>query len=183
MGSPVPIVPIDPMVRTVPALQMKYSAYGFPYADLINLNKGNPEITVTGGTVSSLMKDEHGQLVSLKLDGGLHPGNSGGPLVDEQGRLIGVAVAKLHGVDNIGLAIPAADLRAVLAGRVGAMDLIISKSQYPNARPASESPARRPERPDQGGQTAGRAGAGRGQSGPGRGRSAGRRCQVQCPSI
>jgi S1-C subfamily serine protease len=126
-----PIAPIDPAVRTVPALQMKYSAYGFPYADLTNLNKGNPPITVTGGTVSSLMNDEHGQLVSLKLDGALHPGNSGGPLVDEKGRLTGVAVAKLHDVDNIGLAIPASDLREVLAGRVGAMDLIISKGDTP----------------------------------------------------
>ena len=126
-----PIVPINPAVPTVPALQMKYSAYGFPYADLTNLNKGNPSITVTGGTVSSLMNDEHGQLVSLKLDGALHPGNSGGPLVDDQGRLIGVAVAKLGIADNIGLAIPAADLREVLAGRVGAMDLIIRKSNTP----------------------------------------------------
>ena len=107
---------------------MRYSAYGFPYAD-INLNKGNPSITVSSGTVSSLLKDEHGQLVSLKVDGGLHPGNSGGPLVDEQGRLIGVAVAKL--ADNIGFAIPAADLREVLAGRVGAMRLFITKSKTP----------------------------------------------------
>jgi hypothetical protein len=107
---------------------MTYSAYGFPFADLVNLNKGNPAITVSGGTISTLLRDEHGQLVSLKLDGALHPGNSGGPLIDEQGRLIGVAVAKLEGVDNIGLAIPASDLREVLAGRVGAMRLMISKS-------------------------------------------------------
>ena len=126
-----PVVPINPSVRTVPSLQMKYSAYGFPYATLVNLNRGNPDITVTGGTISSLMKDEHGQLVSLKLDGALHPGNSGGPLVDEQGRLIGIAVAKLSITDNIGLAIPASDLREVLAGRVGMMRLVISKSSTP----------------------------------------------------
>ncbi len=127
-----PIAPINPSYPTAPSLQMKYSAYGFPYADLLNLNKGNPSITVTGGTVSSLLRNEHGQLVSLKLDGGLHPGNSGGPLVDEQGRLIGVAVAKVAGVDNIGLAIPASDLREVLAGRVGMLRLVISKSGTTN---------------------------------------------------
>jgi S1-C subfamily serine protease len=126
-----PIIPIDPMVRAVPAPQLKYSAYGFPYADKMNINKGNPDITVNGGTISSLLKDEHGQLVSIKLNGGLDPGSSGGPLVDEKGRLIGVAVTKVHGVDNIGLAVPVADLRAVLAGRIGAMDLIISQSQTP----------------------------------------------------
>jgi hypothetical protein len=34
-----PIVPIDPAVRTVLSLQMRYSAYGFPFADLTNLNQ------------------------------------------------------------------------------------------------------------------------------------------------
>ena len=96
---------------------MKYSVYGFPYSDAIKLNKANPEITVRGGVLSRLMKDEHGQLVSLKLDGLLNPGISGGPLVDEKGRLIGVAIAQPNGVDDIDLAIPAADLRAVLGGK------------------------------------------------------------------
>jgi S1-C subfamily serine protease len=125
------IIPIDPMVRAAPAVQMKYSVYGFPRADMTKLNNGNPEITVRGGVLSSLMKDEHGQLVSLKLDGRLNPGISGGPLVDEKGRLIGVAAAHVYGIDDVDLAIPAADLRAVLAGRVGAMDLIVKKSQTP----------------------------------------------------
>ena len=131
-GLKKPVKPINPAVPTVPALQMKYSVYGFPYADLLNLNNGNPTITVSGGTISSLKNDDHGQLVSLQLDGALHPGNSGGPLVDEQGRLLGVAVAKLDGA-NIGFAIPAADLRAVLAGRMGLMKLfnMTENSQTP----------------------------------------------------
>ena len=124
-----PIIPIDPMVRAVPAPQLKYFAYGFPYANIINGNTGKADITVSGGTISSLLKDEHGQIVSIKLGDGLDPGSSGGPLVDDKGRLIGVAVAKAHEVDNSALAVPAADLRAVLAGRVGAMDLIISQSK------------------------------------------------------
>jgi S1-C subfamily serine protease len=126
-----PIVPINLYDQTVPTLQTKYSAYGFPYGPMLNLNNGNPAITVSGGTVSSLLRDEHGQLVSLKVDGALHPGNSGGPLIDEQGRLVGVAVAKVEFTDNIGFAIPAADLREVLAGRVGAMRLLITKSKTP----------------------------------------------------
>ena len=77
-----------------------------------------------------------GQLFAIQLDGSLQPGNSGGPIVDERGRLIGVAVAKLEGVDTIGLAIPADELRELLAGRVGAIDLDVrnSKTPQPNLR-------------------------------------------------
>jgi S1-C subfamily serine protease/regulation of enolase protein 1 (concanavalin A-like superfamily) len=111
-----------------PAETMKYSAYGYPFSDAINFNRGNPSVSVTSGQVSALRRDDHGQLVLIQLDGSVQPGNSGGPIVDERGRLIGVAVAKLAAADTIGLAIPAAELRKVLAGRVGAVDLVLRSS-------------------------------------------------------
>ncbi len=67
---------------------------------------GQPDDSVTAGQVSTLRNDDLGQLFAIQLDGSLQPGNSGGPIVDERGRLIGVAVAKLQGVDTIGLADP-----------------------------------------------------------------------------
>ena len=69
--------------------------------------------------MSTLRNDDLGQLFAIQLDGSLQPGNSGGPIVDERGRLIGIAVAKVGGVDTIGLAIPADELRELLALRVG----------------------------------------------------------------
>jgi hypothetical protein len=103
---------------------------------MIKFNQGNPTITVTGGQVSTLRNDDMGQLFAIQLDGSLQPGNSGGPIVDDRGRLIGDAVAKLEGVDTIGLAIPDDELRDLLAGRVGAIDLDVrnSKSPQPDLR-------------------------------------------------
>ena len=130
---------------------MKYSAYGFPLP-MIKFNEGNPTISLTGGQVSTLRNDDLGQLFMIQLDGSLQPGNSGGPIVDERGRLIGVAVAKLDGVDTIGLAIPADELRELLAGRVGAIDLEVRNCKTDQPEPPRQGPGGRSPRPDQGGQ-------------------------------
>jgi S1-C subfamily serine protease/regulation of enolase protein 1 (concanavalin A-like superfamily) len=134
-GLKLPVKPIDVNRTAGPTLRMRYAAYGFPLP-MIKFNQGNPTITVTGGQVSTLRNDDMGQLFAIQLDGSLQPGNSGGPIVDDRGRLIGVAVAKLEGVDTIGLAIPADELRDLLAGRVGAIDLDVrnSKSPQPDLR-------------------------------------------------
>jgi S1-C subfamily serine protease/regulation of enolase protein 1 (concanavalin A-like superfamily) len=123
-----PVTPIDLNRIASPALRMRYTAYGFPLP-MIKFNQDNPTISATGGQVSTLRNDDLGQLFAIQLDGSLQPGNSGGPIVDDKGRLIGVAVAKLEGVDTIGLAIPAEELREFLAGRVGAIDLDVRNSQ------------------------------------------------------
>ena len=130
-----PVTPIDVNRIASPTLRMRYAAYGFPLP-IIKFNQDNPTITVTGGQVSTLRNDDMGQLFMIQLDGSVQPGNSGGPIVDDRGRLIGVAVAKLEGVDTIGLAIPADELRELLAGRVGAIDLDVrnSKSPQPDLR-------------------------------------------------
>lgn len=45
----------------------------------------------------------------------LNPGNSGGPVVDTQGRVVGIATATLTGAQNIGFAIPINLAKQVLA--------------------------------------------------------------------
>jgi hypothetical protein len=132
-GASRPVVALDPNRFTAPALGMKYSAYGFGSPG-VNFSGGNPTIRLTGGQVSTLQNDDLGQLVAIQLDGSLQPGNSGGAIVDDRGRLIGVAVAKVG--DTIGLAIPADDLREVLAGRVGTPDLELrnGKTERPDFR-------------------------------------------------
>jgi S1-C subfamily serine protease len=75
--------------------------FGYPFGELLGKN-----ISVNRSTVSSLRR-EKGTLVVVQLAGGLNPGNSGGPVTNNRGEVIGVSVAKLRGADTIAFAIPA----------------------------------------------------------------------------
>jgi S1-C subfamily serine protease len=82
--------------------------------------EGGP--TVTTGIVSSLERtiqaEDPGCPVSacpdgvrtyptvIQTDAAINPGNSGGPLVDMQGRVVGINTAGNDGAENIGFAIP-----------------------------------------------------------------------------
>jgi len=90
---------------------------GFPFGEVLAQRNTNPTITIGRGSISSLRRNETGKLAFIQIDGALNPGNSGGPVVDSQGRLIGVAVATIPGA-QIGLAIPSQQVDALLDGRL-----------------------------------------------------------------
>lgn len=72
-----------------PYLLQDIIAAGYPFGDKISKS-----IKVTRGVVSALtgIADNFSQ---IQIDAALQPGNSGGPLIDEFGNVIGVAVSKL----------------------------------------------------------------------------------------
>src|SRR5262249_24009624 len=61
-------------------------------------------ITVTTSSVSSLRR-EGGILKQVQVNGGMQPGNSGGPVTDTRGKVVGVSVAGITGT-TINFAIP-----------------------------------------------------------------------------
>ena len=65
------------------------------------------DFTVQEGSISSLQRSGNG-VAYLQLDAKVSPGNSGGPVVDSQGRVVGIVSMKVsgEGVEGIGLAIP-----------------------------------------------------------------------------
>ena len=75
--------------------------------------------TLTSGIVSGLgpLPGKLGLVDSrvIQTTAPINPGNSGGPLVDTQGRVLGISTAMLIGAQNIGFAIPINTAKAVLA--------------------------------------------------------------------
>src|SRR5262249_5661679 len=90
----------------------KGSIFGFPFGSDLGKN-----ITVSPSAISSL-RTEGGVLKKIQVNGGMHPGNSGGPLTDSRGNVVGVAVAGIPGT-QVNFAIPAAFVKQVFDGRIG----------------------------------------------------------------
>lgn len=62
--------------------------------------------TITEGIVSNEQQLLDGQHF-IQTDAAVNPGNSGGPVVNAKGELVGVTTAKFSDADNVGFAIPA----------------------------------------------------------------------------
>ena len=90
---------------------------GFPLGDLLATGKRNPAITVTKGSVSSIRLNDRGDVATVQIAGDISPGNSGGPVVDTQGRLVGIATGTIRN-RPIGFAVPATALTKLLQGRL-----------------------------------------------------------------
>ena len=80
----------DTLTLTAPV-----TAFGFPFGHLTAVAAAAPDITVIRSRVTSL-RMEAGKLRFVQFDGQLNPGNSGGPVLDDEARVVGVAVATIR---------------------------------------------------------------------------------------
>ncbi len=108
---------------------------------------GNPfgfQSTVSAGVVSALgrsLRGQTGRLIEnvIQTDVALNPGNSGGPLVDSRGRVVGINTAIIALAQGISFAIPVDTARWVVAellawGRVRRGYLGVAARQRPVER-------------------------------------------------
>lgn len=121
-GQPLPVAPLgtsqDLMIGEWAV------AIGNPFGYLLS----NPEPTVTVGVVSGTGRnivpnsnDSGYYLDMIQTDASINPGNSGGPLVDADGRVIGVnssILSRSGGSEGLGFAIPIDRARRVAADLV-----------------------------------------------------------------
>ncbi|MCP5045989.1 MAG: serine protease, partial [bacterium] len=80
-------------------------------------SRKNPQVSITPGTVSSIRRDRNGTLAHIKISGAINIGNSGGPVVDDNGNMLGIAVARSSGSTG-GIVIPVRSLTGLLKGRI-----------------------------------------------------------------
>ncbi len=69
---------------------MSLWVFGYPSGDQITVIQRGPEITVSKGAISSLRHDDCGNLSHIQIDAQVNAGNSGGPVINEKGMVIGV---------------------------------------------------------------------------------------------
>ncbi len=69
------------------------------------------EVTASGGPFGGDAKTYEDV---IQTDAALNPGNSGGPLLNSSGQVIGINVATTRGADNVGFAIPVNTLKPLL---------------------------------------------------------------------
>ena len=88
-------------------------ALGYPFGRLLLLEDNTskqpqtvPELSTIAGTISAIRSSPDAERRFLQIDGNLNPGNSGGPLVDKEGFVVGVIRARLTEAPSIGFAIP-----------------------------------------------------------------------------
>lgn len=130
-GRSVPAVVVGKDPATDLAV-LRAQAAALPYARLstaqplrvgqLAVAVGNPfgfESTVSAGVVSALgrsLRSRHGRLIEgvVQHTAALNPGNSGGPLVDSRGRVVGVNTAIIAMAQGIGFAVPAGTAQWVL---------------------------------------------------------------------
>lgn len=95
-------IKISPDVK--PQSRDKALVLGYPF--------GMP-FTVTEGIISNPDQMMGGDKY-IQTDAAVNPGNSGGPMVDFEGNLLGVVVAKFDQADNMGFAVPVEKLLSAL---------------------------------------------------------------------
>ncbi|MDX1476931.1 MAG: trypsin-like peptidase domain-containing protein [Saprospiraceae bacterium] len=103
-----------PVQHTMPGVELADAA------DLVEgervLAVGHPfglKYTATQGIISNTAHQQN-QINYIQHDAALNPGNSGGPLIDENGEVIGVNTFVIRDGNNIGFSLPVGYLRQAL---------------------------------------------------------------------
>jgi S1-C subfamily serine protease len=81
--------------------------FGFPFGAQLGKN-----ITVSKSAISALRRSGD-VLKQVQVNGGMHPGNSGGPVADTRGVVVGVSVAGIEGT-QINFAVPGDFIRPLV---------------------------------------------------------------------
>lgn len=125
-----------PAVQFAPSAQLKQGADVAAVGAPLGL-----ENTLTKGVLSSTAREVDGKRY-IQIDAALNPGNSGGPVINADGCVVGVATSVAKEAQGIGLAIPSDDVTAFLDAAGVSYALALSQDTEPApSTPPTESPS------------------------------------------
>ncbi len=107
---------------------MEVFVLGFPFGTSLSASSHNPSVTVSKGAVSSIRKDDEGIVKVIQIDASVNPGNSGGPVIDRQGNLLGIAFAKVR-KSQIGFVVPIQRLVELSNGIIKRVNIVNVEAQ------------------------------------------------------
>ncbi|KAL3931573.1 MAG: hypothetical protein SGBAC_011244 [Bacillariaceae sp.] len=94
----------------LPELQEEVEVIGYP--------QGGNGLSITSGVVSRVELQEYAQsgmhLLAIQIDAAINAGNSGGPVLNDDGQIVGVAFQSLEQAENIGYVVPVTVVQHVL---------------------------------------------------------------------
>lgn len=108
-----------PLSRSTPDVGSEVVVLGYPYVQVL----GN-ELGLTSGVVSAA-NGVNGDPAQFQISAPIQPGNSGGPVFDENGHVCGVVVMKFRDnlADGVGFAIKSDYLRLLIEGAFESTDV------------------------------------------------------------
>jgi S1-C subfamily serine protease len=97
-------------------------ALGYPFGRQLEVGRVAapdlvPEVSTSPSTISALRSGDAGDRRAVQINGTVNPGNSGGPLVDQDGYAVGVIRARVKGDAGIAFAIPINQAKDFLESR------------------------------------------------------------------
>lgn len=107
----------------------RFSGFGsIPYAVKSNMAEVGEDVFVLGYPLTQYMGDEikltngiissrtgyQGDVANYQISAPIQPGNSGGPMFDSKGNVIGIVVAGVPGAENVGYAIKISYLKILI---------------------------------------------------------------------
>jgi S1-C subfamily serine protease len=96
-------------------------AIGYPLGQRIEIGKSAPgsmpDAAVSTGSISAFRRNDRGETRFLQTSAPLNPGNSGGPIVDGDGHVVGIAQSVFKNNVGLGFAIPINIVKTFLRDR------------------------------------------------------------------
>lgn len=109
-------IPLE--TQSLPAEQMKVIAFGFPSTGSESVDGKNPTIATTTGTITSIEKDDYETPKQFQISRPFSLGDSGGPVFDENGHLLGFTISREPSGGMEGIVVPRNAFVESFAGRV-----------------------------------------------------------------